>query len=102
MGFGPGKEPGDLAAGMPNPDSWGMPYAKFVINEEACPTSRFKDMRIVINTDFCGAWGNFDTTFHAACPQVPASMTCRDYVTTQKEDMKEAYWSITKLDVYQQ
>jgi len=96
-----GTEPADIKAQKPNPDSWGMPYSKFLLNEATCPRSLFQNMRIVMNTDFCGEWGNTDVTFHEKCPQVPAEYTCNQWVSTFPGNLTEAYWSITRMDVYQ-
>jgi len=96
-----GQEPADIKSQTPNPDSWGLPYSKFLLSEKTCPTSLFQNMKIIINTDFCGQWGNLDVTFHEKCPSVPADMTCNQWVSNFPGNLTEAYWSINRLDVYQ-
>jgi hypothetical protein len=96
-----GQEPEDVKSGNPAPDTWGLPYSKFVLGDPYCPASRFKNMKVVVNTDFCGQWGNLDVTFHEKCPGVPKTMGCNEWVTTFPGNLTEAYWAITRLDVFQ-
>jgi len=96
-----GQEPADVKSQSPQPDSWGIPYSKFLLSEAACPTSLFQNMKIIINTDFCGQWDNLDVTFHEKCPEVPAELTCPEWVSTYPGNLTEAFWSITRMDVFQ-
>jgi len=97
-----GTEPADIQAQQPRPETWGLPYSKFLLSEAACPKSLFQNMRIVINTDFCGQWGQLDVTFHEKCPQAPPQMSCDEWVSTFPGNLTEAFWSITRMDLYQQ
>jgi len=97
-----GKEPADLKARSPDPSTWGSPYSKFILAESTCPTRYFQSLRMILNTDFCGEWGDVpEEAFHEACPHVPASMTCPTYVSTNAKNLTEAYWMLSTLDVYQ-
>jgi len=92
-----GKEPYDIAAGKPNPDYWGTPSSFFTLASRFCSTDHFKNMRMVFDTTFCGDYAN--PSFAGACPN--AGMSCDAYVRTQPNAMKDAFWSVTRLDVYQ-
>ena len=50
------KIPIDLVERHPKPESWGLPYARFLINTTDCSSSHFKDHNIIINTALCGEW----------------------------------------------
>lgn len=99
--FKAGSEPADLVAGKPDPDTWGLPMSKFLINDKVCPERLFQNMKIVINTDYCGAWGQLDITFHKDCPELPKNLTCPEWVSMYPGNLTDSFWSITRLDVYQ-
>ena len=50
------KIPIDLVEKQPKPESWGLPYGRFLINTTDCSSSHFKDHNIIINTALCGEW----------------------------------------------
>jgi hypothetical protein len=57
-------------------------------------------MRIVLDLTFCGDFGKY--SFADSCPEIKAAnLTCDEYVRNHPEKMKEAFWSIRRLDVYQ-
>eukprot|EP00931_Biecheleriopsis_adriatica_P048497 TRINITY_DN28016_c0_g1_i1.p1 TRINITY_DN28016_c0_g1~~TRINITY_DN28016_c0_g1_i1.p1 ORF type:complete len:456 (+),score=85.87 TRINITY_DN28016_c0_g1_i1:70-1368(+) len=95
--FAEGHEPEDLHAGMPNPDSWGMPAAYFSLNPEFCSDKHFKNMRMVFDTTFCGDMAG--NQFEANCPNT--GMSCNDFVAQRPWEFEEAYWMVQGLDVYQ-
>jgi len=93
-----GSEPSDVRARTPDTGSWGIPYSYFRLAEDSCSARHFKNMRLVFDLTLCGELG--DATFPAKCPDIAASMSCRDFVERHPERMQEAYWSIRALDVY--
>lgn len=95
-----GAEPVDVAIGMPQPETWGVPYSFFSLEPQVCSPRHFANMRLVIDLTFCGDLGG--PTLAQYCPDVAARMTCEDFVANHPEAMTEAYWSLRKLDVYQQ
>jgi len=97
-----GEEPEDLKSGQPRPSTWGLPYSMFRLTDSTCPASYFQSLRMILNTDFCGDWGEVpEDSFHTACPHVPTSMTCPEYVSLHAKNLTEAYWMLKRLDVYQ-
>jgi len=95
-----GTEPYDLAPGnTPNPDTWDVPYSKFVLNALTCPPEHFANMRIVLNINFCGDLG--DGRWEELCPDLAKDMTCSEFVARMPARFAEAYWTISRLDVYQ-
>ena len=48
--------PLDLVKKQPKPDTWGLPYGRFLINTTDCSSSHFREHRIVIDTTLCGDW----------------------------------------------
>lgn len=95
-----GLEPSELLKrGTPDPAAWGPPYSYFSLQPGRCDPSHFANMRLVFDITFCGDLG--EPTFASSCPEQAQSMTCRQLVARHPEFMKEAYWSIRALDVYQ-
>lgn len=93
-----GAEPANLRAGEPDPDAWGTPYSYFSLNAGVCDPGHFQNMRLVIDLNLCGDLGN--SYFGAACPLEASGATCEEFVSNLN-NMREAYWSIISLDVYQ-
>mmetsp|Transcript_72316 Transcript_72316/g.223444 ORF Transcript_72316/g.223444 Transcript_72316/m.223444 type:complete len:525 (+) Transcript_72316:224-1798(+) len=91
-----GGEPADLLQKRPRPDFWGAPFSQFTLLRSACPSSHFKNMRLVFDITLCGDLGN--PTFKEFCPVEASRMTCEDLVAAQP--LPEAYWSVRTLDVY--
>lgn len=99
---------------MPDPSSWGLPYAYFAVGDETgCSADHFKNMRIVFNLAFCGnVAGN---RFSRECPALaeefnttnPDSgvhdpvLTCNAYIKSNPKAMEEAYWKIKGVYVYE-
>jgi len=95
-----GTEPLDVTLQSPNPERWGLPYSYFRLDPATCPASHFRNMRVVLDLTFCGDFGKY--SFAEACPEIKAAnLTCDEYVRNHPEKMKEAFWSIRRLDVYQ-
>lgn len=93
-----GSEPDDVRTRSPDTQTWGTPYSYFRLAESSCSAKHFQNMRLVFDLTLCGELG--DTTFAAICPDIAASMNCREFVERHPERMQEAYWSIRALDVY--
>ncbi|KAG5637032.1 hypothetical protein H0H81_006027 [Sphagnurus paluster] len=75
-------------------DSWGRPEARFA--PDTCAHSTYFDKHVMIfDTTFCGDWAG--ATFNSAgCPG-----NCNNYVNTNPDKFKEAYWEINSLRVYE-
>lgn len=81
---------------------WGLPYGVFPIGDGThCPSSHFKNMRLVINLSFCGTVSG--NKYYMDCPHLREKYpTCEDYVKSQPPDLeREAYWSINNITIYQ-
>eukprot|EP00591_Stephanopyxis_turris_P007754 CAMPEP_0195520788 /NCGR_PEP_ID=MMETSP0794_2-20130614/17545_1 /TAXON_ID=515487 /ORGANISM="Stephanopyxis turris, Strain CCMP 815" /LENGTH=636 /DNA_ID=CAMNT_0040650211 /DNA_START=57 /DNA_END=1967 /DNA_ORIENTATION=+ len=85
----------------PNPDLWPKPYGYFKIGEGTdCPSKHFKNMRLVINTAFCGSVSG--NRYFMDCPkQFQEYPTCNQYVQSNPKELAEAYWKIKGVYVYQ-
>jgi len=87
--------PSDIAAGNPQPNTWGKPYAHFALGA-ACPVSHFVAESIVINLTFCGDWAG--QVFGNQCKNMGA---CAAYVKGNPTKFSEAYWRINYVSVFQ-
>jgi hypothetical protein len=58
--------PLDLKEKNPKPETWGLPYSRFIISPHSdCSPDHFKDHQIMFDTTFCGDWaGMTDTLCH--------------------------------------
>lgn len=86
---------------MPDPDQWPIPYGYFAIGEGTnCAASHFRHMRLVFNLAFCGSVAG--NRFHLDCKkQSKVFDTCNEWVKSDPEEMKEAYWKIRGVYVYE-
>ena len=86
---------------MPNPELWPIPYGYFAVGEGTdCPSSHFRQMRLVFNTAFCGSVAG--NRFHLDCPiQAQNFSTCNEWVQSNPDEMNEAYWKIGGVFVYE-
>lgn len=86
---------------MPDPDLWPVPYGYYAIGEGTdCPSSHFRQMRLVFNLAFCGSVAG--NRFQLDCPEQAKSFdTCNDYIKSQPAELSEAYWKIRGVYVYQ-
>jgi len=94
-----GTEPLDIVAKIPDPDGWGKPYSFFSLEDWACPTSHFQNMRMVFSLDLGGDLA--ESHFQKSCPDLASRMSCADLIQYHPEELKQAFWSIKALDVYQ-
>lgn len=98
--------PEDLkdASRSPEPDTWGLPYARFELNSASagtedgsgCSSDHFRDNKLVFDTTFCGDWAG--ASFGSDCS---AEVSCTDYVKYNPTDFVEAYWLINYVRVYE-
>ncbi|KAH3755912.1 glycoside hydrolase family 16 protein [Pelomyxa schiedti] len=87
--------PSDLKSDQPNPNSWGTPYAYFMLGSN-CASNHFYDQSIIINLTFCGDWAG--SNFPYDCPNMG---TCDSYVQNNPSAFTESYFTINYLKVYQ-
>jgi hypothetical protein len=93
------QEPPDVKAGKPDPATWGTPYSLFSLDPQMCDPVHFRNMRIVFSLNFCGDLAR--TEWEQGCPDYAATMTCEEYVGSHPDMLKEAYWSISRFNIYQ-
>ncbi|KAF2175543.1 glycoside hydrolase family 16 protein [Zopfia rhizophila CBS 207.26] len=78
----------------PDPSQWGTPLAKF--QGSGCDfEERFKDLKIVFDTTFCGEWAG--KKWDKSCAAKTKVAKCEDYVRDNPEAFTEAYWEIAGL-----
>lgn len=101
--FGRDEIPADITSGNPNPSSWSAPVLQVGSNCDI--DAHFRNMRIVIDTTFCGDWaGNTAVWQQTSCYRsnpVPSN-TCIDYVKNHPEAYTDGYWDINSIKVYNQ
>ncbi|KAL7789063.1 glycoside hydrolase family 16 protein [Trichoderma ceciliae] len=96
--FSRGSIPKDIENKKPDPDKWGQPVAIF--GGESCDVDRyFKNMRLVLNINFCGDYGNAVWGKSDICHEF--APTCAEYVAENPEAFANAYWDIRYIDAYQ-
>mmetsp|Transcript_28729 Transcript_28729/g.60947 ORF Transcript_28729/g.60947 Transcript_28729/m.60947 type:complete len:762 (+) Transcript_28729:27-2312(+) len=85
----------------PDTTQWGLPYGHFPIGDGTnCPSSHFRNMRLVINLAFCGSVSG--NRYFMDCPEkFKKFKTCNEYVKSEPEELKEAYWKIRGVYVYE-
>lgn len=93
----------------PDPSTWGLPYGYFAIgNGTGCSADHFVNMRIVLNTAFCGTVAG--NRFFSDCPSHIATKfnasndpvkSCNAYLASEPEELQQAYWDIAGVYVYQ-
>ena len=65
-----------------------------------CAKSHFRNMRLVLNTAFCGSVAG--NRFFLDCKNQSKTFdTCNDYIKSQPDELNEAYWKIRGVYVYQ-
>ena len=113
----------DDAIVVPQPETWGLPYALFAIGEgSGCSSDHFQNMRLIFNLAFCGTVAG--NRFARDCPR-EASMfastagtttttntitnnkpadpieTCNNYIASNPKELEEAYWKVRGVYVYE-
>jgi hypothetical protein len=82
----------------PDPRTWGAPIARF--GAEKCNLKqRFKDLRIIFNTTFCGDWAGQE--WDKSCRKNTGAQTCEAYVRDNPEAFAESFWEVRGLRWYQ-
>ena len=78
--------------------NFGTPIAHFA--GQCDLESKFKNMKIVFDTTFCGAWagGEWET---GGCAKKTGVDTCEQYVQENPEAFVDAYWEIAGLKWFQ-
>lgn len=78
-----------------DPSTFGVPVAKF--QGQGCDfTERFKNMRIIFDTTFCGEWAG-KVWEESTCAAKTGAATCQEYVQNNPEVFADAYWEIAGL-----
>ncbi len=72
----------------------GRPLVNF--NKPSCDKTMFRDMQLVINTNFCGGWAQGD--WSNSCAQKTATLSCSTFVTST--DLESAYWRFQSIRFY--
>ncbi|KAK3678540.1 hypothetical protein LTR78_001838 [Recurvomyces mirabilis] len=93
--------PAGIAAGTPDPTTFGVPMANF---QGSCDIdAHFMNHKLVFDIDFCGSYAG-GTWQEQSCPALdPANgwQSCNDYVAGNPQAFTEAYWQVNYLNVYQ-
>jgi hypothetical protein len=86
---------------MPDPSEWPIPYGYFPMGDNTnCAGSHFRNMRLVLNTAFCGSVAG--NRFNLDCKNISKSFkTCNSYIKSRPKELDEAYWKIRGVYVYQ-
>ncbi|KAH9879897.1 hypothetical protein J1614_001921 [Plenodomus biglobosus] len=83
----------------PNPSTWGPPLARFA--GPNCPfTDRFKDLKVIFDTTFCGQWAGREWE-RGGCAAKTGVETCEAYVRDFPEVFEKAYWEVAGLRWYE-
>ncbi|KAF4618498.1 hypothetical protein D9613_010032 [Agrocybe pediades] len=104
--FKRGSIPKDIIAGELQPSKWGKPQARWPAS--SCnPSKYFVDHRIIFDTTLCGDWaGNVWGSSgvpgqERSCKARTGYARCEDFVRANGAAMKEAYWVIKSVRVWQ-
>ncbi|KAK1252871.1 hypothetical protein MKX08_004058 [Trichoderma sp. CBMAI-0020] len=96
--FARGSIPRDIENKEPDPERWGQPVAIF--GGSSCDVDTyFKNMRLVLNINFCGDYGNAVWGKTDTCNQF--APTCAEYVAENPEAFANAFWDVRYIDAYQ-
>ncbi|KAI1262979.1 glycoside hydrolase family 16 protein [Xylariaceae sp. FL1019] len=92
-----GSVPSDIAAGTPDPSTWGTPLASF--SGGSCNIDdNFANHQLVFDTTFCGQWAGKVWDQDATCSAL--ATTCQDYVGANPSAFQDVYWLINSVKVY--
>ncbi|CAJ0549326.1 Ff.00g029390.m01.CDS01 [Fusarium sp. VM40] len=95
--FPRGAIPSDIEAKRPDPRRWGIPQSLFG-GSKCNVDDYFNDMRIVLNINFCGDYGEGTWRDSETCRSL--APTCREYVANNPTDFQDAYYDVSYIDVY--
>ncbi|KAF2851124.1 glycoside hydrolase family 16 protein [Plenodomus tracheiphilus IPT5] len=83
----------------PDPATWGPPIAHFA--GTGCDfTERFKDLKIIFDTTFCGQWAGKEWE-EGGCRAKTGVQTCEAYVRDNPAAFEDAFWEVSGLKWYQ-
>lgn len=83
----------------PDPTKFGPPLAHFTGSSCDFP-ARFKDLRIIFNTSFCGQWAGKE--WDSSCKAKTGVSTCEQYVREHPEAFEGSFWEVRGLRWYEQ
>ncbi|KAK7191012.1 hypothetical protein DPSP01_007814 [Paraphaeosphaeria sporulosa] len=91
--------PYNMYGNNPDPSLWGTPSANFA--GSGCDFNKhFINHKLVIDTTFCGDWGNAVWASNPVCSKKAA--TCNEYVANNPSAFAESYWRINYLKVFKE
>lgn len=91
--------PYNLYGNNPEPDTWGKPSANFA--GSGCDFNKhFVNHKLVIDTTFCGDWGNAVWASNPVCSK--KAPTCNQFVANNPSAFKESYWRINYLKIFRE
>ncbi|KAM0559661.1 hypothetical protein ACHAPJ_004185 [Fusarium lateritium] len=99
--FPRGRIPDDVQSGNPDPSSWGPATAKFNGGSGCNIDDHFKDHNIIFDTTFCGDWAGSPDVW-GKNPETSSLGDCEDYVASNPEAFKNAYWLVNSIKIYNQ
>ncbi|KIM47928.1 glycoside hydrolase family 16 protein [Hebeloma cylindrosporum] len=104
--FPRGTEPADIAAGVPQPDTWGAAQARWPA--ASCdPFKFFNNHHAIFDTTLCGQWAGAVWSSSGipgqeqSCAQKTGFSTCEAFVRANGAAMNEAYWEVKSVTIYQ-
>lgn len=81
-----------------DPSTFGTPLAKFA--GSGCDfKERFRDLKIVFDTTFCGEWAG--KVWDDGCAAKTGVKTCQEFVRENPEKFADAYWEVKGLRWYE-
>jgi hypothetical protein len=81
-----------------DPSTFGTPLAKFA--GSGCDfKERFKDLKIVFDTTFCGEWAG--KVWDDSCAAKTGVKTCQEFVQNNPDKFADAYWEVKGLRWYE-
>lgn len=86
--------PANVQNNTPDPATWGRPMAMFA-GSGCSVDNHFANMKIVVNTDFCGPWGG-STFASQGC-----GSSCISYVAGNPKAFANTFWHINSIKVFQ-
>ena len=90
--------PASLNSDNPSTESFPPPLAAF--SGKGCDYAQsFRDMVLIINTDFCGDWAG-KVWAESGAQKATGVETCDTYVAQNPEKFTEAFWEISSIKVY--
>jgi len=104
--FPDGSVPADIAAGFPQPDTWGPALARWPA--DGCnPSQYFIDHSVIFDTTLCGDWAGAVWSVSGipgqeeSCADRTGFSTCEEFVRSSGSAFAEAYWQIRSVKIYQ-